>query len=75
MFEINCGFNRYVLNSQINATLTDQLSIRLIANNVFDVLYFTEGSPIDPDFDGVIDEMGYRVQPPRNFYIMADYQF
>ena len=64
-----------VMNAQLRTQLSDQLSLNLVLNNVFDALYFTEGSPIDADFDGITEEMGFRVQPPRNFYIMANYQF
>ena len=64
-----------VFNSQLNTQITDNLSLSFVLNNVFDVLYFTEGSPIDVDFDGTIDDIGFRVQPPRNFYVLAKYQF
>ena len=43
-----------------------QLDLRL--NNLFDELYFTNGAPVDVDFDGVIDGPGYLVQAPRNFF-------
>lgn len=64
-----------VLNSQLNAQINDNFSLSFVLNNVFDTLYFTEGSPIDVDFDGTIDDVGFRVQPPRNFYVLAKYQF
>ena len=43
-----------------------QLDLRL--NNLFDELYFTNGAPVDVDFDGVIDGPGYLVQAPRTFF-------
>ena len=43
-----------------------QLDLRL--NNLFDELYFTNGAPVDVDFDGLIDGPGYMVQAPRNFF-------
>ncbi len=64
-----------VLNAQLNMTVTDRLTLGVVVNNLFDVLYFTEGSPIDIEFDGIVDEMGFRVQPPRNFYVTLNYQF
>jgi len=43
-----------------------QLDLRL--NNLFDELYFTNGAPVDVDFDGLTDGPGYLVQAPRNFF-------
>jgi outer membrane receptor protein involved in Fe transport len=43
-----------------------QLDLRV--NNLFDELYFTNGAPVDVDFDGVTDGPGYMVQAPRNFF-------
>ena len=43
-----------------------QLDLRL--NNLFDELYFTNGAPVDIDFDGLVDGPGYMVQAPRNFF-------
>jgi iron complex outermembrane receptor protein len=43
-----------------------QLDLRL--NNLFDKLYFTNGAPVDVDFDGMIDGPGFMVQAPRNFF-------
>ncbi len=43
-----------------------QLDLRL--NNLFDELYFTNGAPVDVDFDGLIDGPGYLVQAPRHFF-------
>ena len=43
-----------------------QLDLRL--NNLFDKLYFTNGAPVDVDFDGLYDGPGFMVQAPRNFF-------
>lgn len=37
-------------------------------NNLFDKRYFTNGAPVDSDFDGIIDGPGYLVQAPRHVY-------
>ena len=43
-----------------------QLDLRL--NNIFDKLYFTNGAPVDTDFDGFSNGPGFMVQAPRNFF-------
>ena len=43
-----------------------QLDLRL--NNIFDERYFTNGAPVDVNFDGIVDGPGYMVQAPRNFF-------
>ena len=43
-------------------------SFDFFLNNIFDQQYFTYGAPVDLDWDGIFDEPGYFVQPPRNFY-------
>ena len=43
-------------------------SFDIFFNNIFDEQYFTFGAPVDLDWDGTMDEPGYFVQPPRNFY-------
>ena len=67
--------SHFVFNTRLNYSLNEKLKFSLAINNVFNQLYFTEGSPIDVDFDGITDEMGYRIQPPRHFYVMASYSF
>lgn len=65
----------FVLNGQLNYTVNSQVSAQLVINNIFDNLYYTEGSPIDENFDGAFEEVGLRIQPPRNFYFMINYSF
>ena len=67
--------SHFITNMQISTRLFENLNFRLVGNNLFNVLYFTEGSPIDIDFNGEIDEMGFRVQPPRNIYMMLSLTF
>ncbi len=56
----------FLLDAQLDVELTEQLRLSFFLNNVFDELYFTDGAPVDTDFDGAVDGPGFRVQPPRN---------
>jgi iron complex outermembrane recepter protein len=67
--------SHFIVNTQLDFSPIDRLNFTLSVNNLFDVLYYTEGSPIDADYDGISEEMGYRVQSPRNAYIMMSYAF
>ena len=49
--------------------VSSAVSASLKVNNLFDKLYFTNGAPLDTDFDGTFDTPGYIVQPPRHGYI------
>ena len=64
----------FILNAQLALQLTDRTKLNFMLSNITDQLYYTEGSPIDIDFDGSVDDIGYRVQPPRHFYIMVSYR-
>ncbi len=61
----------YVLNAQLNISPWPWVDVQLVMNNLFDKQYFTYGTPVDLDFDGVIEGPGYIVQPPRNGYILV----
>ncbi len=65
----------FVMNAQVDLKLTNTLNASFFLNNIFDELYFTDGAPVDTDFDGSIDGPGFRVQPPRNFYFMLKMNF
>ncbi len=60
----------FVMNSRLDINVSESLSFSLMLNNIFDEQYFTDGAPVDVDFDGTIDGPGFRIQPPRNFYMM-----
>ncbi len=47
---------------------TNRFQIRLEFNNVFDKEYYTNGAPVDVDFDGTVDGPGYQVNAPRNVF-------
>ncbi len=55
-----------IFNSGIDYAITDNIRASLFINNITDELYFTDGAPIDTNFDGVLDGPGFRVQAPRN---------
>jgi len=67
--------SHFILNGQVDISLSKNVSATFMLNNITDVLYFTEGGPIDLDWDGNVDEMGYRIQPPRHFYFNLKYGF
>ncbi len=52
----------------LSIRFSERSQLNLFVNNIFDELYFTNGAPVDLDFDGTFDEPGFFVQPPRNFY-------
>ncbi len=61
----------FLLNGQISLQLSENFDVNLMVNNLTNALYFTEGGPVDSDFDGFVDQMGYRIQAPRHINIMA----
>ncbi len=67
--------SHFILNTQLSWRVAEAVRVDFMVNNITDQLYFTEGAPMDVDWDGVADEPGYRVQPPRNFYVMLTYDF
>lgn len=48
--------------------VSESVSAALKVNNLFDKLYFTNGAPLDTDFDGIFDTPGFIVQPPRHAF-------
>ncbi len=64
-----------VLNLSLGYQLSDKFSVSGRINNLLDELYFTDGSPVDVDFDGSPEGPGYRVQAPRNFLVRAEFRF
>lgn len=65
----------FVLNSQIDIIFSKTAQFSLMVNNLFDELYFTDGAPVDLDFDGNVEGPGFRVQPPRHFYGVLKLKF
>lgn len=58
----------FVLDGQMDVSISESVKFSLFVNNIFDELYFNEGTPVDADFDGAVEGPGYRVQPPINAY-------
>jgi iron complex outermembrane receptor protein len=58
----------------ISGQITSNWNVSLLLNNVTDEQYYTFGTPVDNDFDGV-QEPGFFVQPPRNFFITTRLRF
>jgi len=65
----------FILNSQMDINFSESIKFSLVLNNLLDELYFTDGAPVDIDFDGNVDGPGYRVQPPRHFYAILKMNF
>ncbi|HHP7242490.1 MAG TPA: TonB-dependent receptor [Cyclobacteriaceae bacterium] len=59
----------FIMDSRINYQLSEKYQISLMLNNIFDERYFTNGAPVDLDFDGVNDEPAYNIQSPRSFFL------
>ena len=58
----------FVADARISVNISDNIDLSVLVNNLFDKLYFTNGAPVDIDFDGINDGPGYLVQPPRNVF-------
>lgn len=65
----------FVADAGLSVRITEKSQLDLFLNNIFDQQYFTNGAPVDLDFDGTFDEPGYFVQPPRNFYAKLVVEF
>lgn len=74
----DCRFkapSSFVANASLLTKLTKNLQLDFYLNNLFNTQYFNSGSPVDTDWDGLFDEPGYFVQPPRNFYVKLQMNF
>ncbi|MGI9543853.1 MAG: TonB-dependent receptor [Cyclobacteriaceae bacterium] len=65
----------FMADAQLTLKFLKKHSFGLQINNIFDKLYFTNGAPVDVDFDGLTDGPGYLVQAPRSFYGMLKLKF
>ncbi len=59
-----------IFNGQIGYQYNQRAHISLSINNITNQLYYTDGAPVDLDYDGIVEGPGYRVQPPRNVYLV-----
>ena len=65
----------FVADLGIDARLRSNITASLNLHNLFDELYFTNGAPVDTNFDGFFDTPGYIVQPPRHLFAEIQFQF
>ncbi|WP_340106698.1 TonB-dependent receptor [Rhodohalobacter sp. 8-1] len=59
----------------VDARLRNNITASVKINNITDELYFTNGAPLDTNFDGAIDTPGYIVQPPRHVFAEIEFRF
>ncbi len=65
----------FVADLGLDARISQSISASLKIHNLFDELYFTNGAPVDTNFDGVSDSPGYIVQPPRHMFAEINIRF
>jgi len=65
----------FVTDLAINARLRNNITASVKVNNLTDELYFTNGAPLDTNFDGMMDTPGYIVQPPRHVFAEIEFRF
>lgn len=58
----------FTASAGVEVRVSSSVSASLKVNNLFDTLYFTNGAPLDTDFDGSFDTPGFIVQPPRHAF-------
>jgi len=63
-------FANFSLNYQWKSIM-----ISFEANNLSDEIYYTNGAPVDADFDGAIDGPGYLVNAGRNYFLTTKFNF
>ena len=65
----------FVLNSRASWNIRDAISVSLWVNNILDKQYFTDGAPVDLDYDGISEGPGYRIQAPRSVFLNFSLKF
>lgn len=50
-------------------------SVSVEVNNIFDTTYFSNGAPVDVDFDGTIDGPGFNANAGRNYFLTTRINF
>lgn len=65
----------FVMDLELDARIRSNISASLKVHNLFDELYYTNGSPLDTNFDGNYDTPGYIVQPPRHLFMEVQIRF
>lgn len=65
----------FVADLGIDTRLRNNITASLKIHNLSDELYFTNGAPLDTNFDGMMDTPGYIVQPPRHVFAEIQFRF
>lgn len=65
----------FILNAGVEYRVSDNISASVFVNNITDELYFTDGAPVDQNFDGNPEGVGFRVQAPRNVFARLSLRF
>ncbi len=65
----------FVSDLHLTIWLLKTHSLSFQFNNLFDTQYFTNGAPVDQDFDGTIDGPGFLIQAPRSFMAVLRMSF
>jgi len=58
----------FVANARLSYQFAKGHTVDVFLNNIFNTRYYTYGAPVDSNWDGLNDEPGYFVQPPRNAF-------
>lgn len=58
----------FVANAKLSYRFEKGHTLDVFINNIFNTRYYTYGAPVDSNWDGMNDEPGYFVQPPRNAF-------
>lgn len=65
----------FVADFGVDARIGSNVTASMNIHNLFDELYFTNGAPMDTNFDGMFDSPGYIVQPPRHLFFEVAVRF
>ncbi len=57
-----------VIDGRATLKFTSKSSFSIEVNNLLDAKYYTNGAPVDVDWDGTVDEPGYFVNAPMNIF-------
>lgn len=65
----------FVTDFGLDTRIRHNITASVKVHNIFDKLYFTNGAPLDTNFDGMMDSPGFIVQPPRHLFAEIQFQF
>jgi iron complex outermembrane receptor protein len=58
----------FVSDASLAWHVSSHVTVGFQVKNLFDERYFTDGAPVDLDFDGNVEGPGFRIQPPRHYF-------